>query len=220
MELLIEDRIFEWQGDLKTTYDKYLHPDVIEMDDEEMWKNLCEGKILDAFQMDSPVGKSSIAKVQPHSFYQVCDTNALMRISCEGKQPIDRYNDNKRDINNWYREMREAGLTQEEVKVMEKHLLKNYGVASTQEQAMKLSMDEKIAGFDLVWANKLRKAIAKAYAKDMLELVYNRFIDSGMSLGNRKEFLEYVWDSNIVPMYNYSFSEPHIYGLNNSPYKI
>lgn len=212
MELLIEDKVMEWQGDLKKTYNKYIHPDVLNLDDEEMWDNLCQGKILDAFQMDSPVGKSSIAKVQPRSFYQVCDTNALMRISCEGKQPIDRYNDNKRDINNWYREMREAGLTQDEVKIMEKHLLKNYGVASTQEQAMKLSMDEKIAGFDLVWANKLRKAIAKAYAKDMLELVYNRFLDNGMALGNRREFLEYVWESSIVPMYNYSFSEPHIFG--------
>lgn len=200
MELLIEDRIFDWQGSLKKTYDKYLHPDVLVMDDEEMWKNLCEGKILDAFQMDSPVGKSSIAKVQPHSFYQVCDTNALMRISCEGKQPIDRYNDNKRDINNWYREMREAGLTQEEIKVMEKHLLKNYGVASTQEQAMKLSMDEKIANFTLVEANKLRKAIAKSYAKDMIADVYNKFLDKGVSAGNRQGFLEYVWESCIVPM--------------------
>lgn len=212
MELLIEDKVIEWQGDLKKTYNKYIHPDVLDLEDKEMWDNLCQGKILDAFQMDSPVGKSAIAKVQPHSLHQVCDTNALMRISCEGRQPIDKYNDNKKDINNWYREMREAGLTQEEVKVMEKHLLKNYGVASTQEQAMKLSMDEKIAGFDLVWANKLRKAIAKAYAKDMLELVYNRFLDNGMALGNRRGFLEYVWESNIVPMYNYSFSEPHIYG--------
>ena len=212
MELLVEDKIFEWQGTLKKTYDKYIHPDVLVMDDKEMWQNLCEGKILDAFQMDSPVGKSSIAKVQPHSFYQVCDTNALMRISCEGKQPIDRYNDNKRDINNWYREMREAGLTQDEVKVMEKHLLKNYGVASTQEQAMKLSMDEKIANFTLVEANKLRKAIAKSYAKDMISDVYNKFIDKGVATGNRQGFLEYVWESCIVPMLGYSFSEPHIYG--------
>ena len=212
MELLVEDKVFEWQGSLKKTYDKYIHPDVLVMDDKEMWQNLCEGKILDAFQMDSPVGKSSVAKVQPHSFYQVCDTNALMRISSEGKQPIDRYNDNKRDINNWYREMREAGLTQEEVKIMEKHLLKNYGVASTQEQAMKLSMDEKIANFTLVEANKLRKAIAKSYAKDMISDVYNKFIDKGVATGNRQGFLEYVWESCIVPMLGYSFSEPHIFG--------
>lgn len=212
MELLMKDNIIEWQGDLKRTYNKYIHPDVLIMDDEKMWKNLCDGKILDAFQMDSPVGKSSIAKVQPHSFYQVCDTNALMRISCEGKQPIDRYNDNKKDINNWYREMREANLSSDEIKTMEKHLLKNYGVASTQEQAMKLAMDKKIANFTLVEANKLRKAIAKSYAKDMISDVYNMFLDKGMANGNRQEFLEYVWESCIVPMLGYSFSEPHIFG--------
>ena len=119
MELLVEDKIFEWQGSLKKTYDKYIHPDVLDLEDKEMWDNLCQGKILDAFQMDSPVGKSSIAKVQPYSFYQVCDTNALMRISCEGKQPIDRYNDNKKDIDNWYKEMKGAGLTQDEEKYIE-----------------------------------------------------------------------------------------------------
>ncbi len=212
MELLVEDKIFEWQGSLKKTYDKYIHPDVLDLEDKEMWDNLCQGKILDAFQMDSPVGKSSIAKVQPYSFYQVCDTNALMRISCEGKQPIDRYNDNKKDIDNWYKEMKGAGLTQDEVRVMEKHLLKNYGVASTQEQAMKLSMDKAIANFTLVEANKLRKAIAKSYAKDMISDVYNKFIGKGIENGNRQGFLEYVWESCIVPMLGYSFSEPHIYG--------
>lgn len=145
-------------------------------------------------------------------FQQALDGNALMRLSCEGEQPINRYKRFKDDITIWYSEMREAGLMYEEIEVMRKHLDKSFGVAPTQESVMRLSMDSKIAGFDLIWANKLRKAIAKSKAKDMIEEVYNKFMVSGTSLGNRTVFLQYVWDSCIVPQLGYAFSEPHLAG--------
>lgn len=212
IELLLEDKIIEDKGSLKATYDAYIHPDILDREDQEMWKSLCNGQILDAFQYDSQQGRNAIAKINPHNFREAMDGNALMRLSCEGEQPIDKYVRHKKNINLWYQEMREAGLTQDEIKVMEKHLLKSYGIAPTQESVMRLSMDEKISGFDLVWANKLRKAIAKSKAKDMIDEVYNRMLDSGMSLGNRKEFIEYVWQSCIVPQLGYAFSEPHLAG--------
>lgn len=214
MELLLEDGIIENKGSLKATYEAYINPDNLELEDEKMWKSLCNGEILDAFQYDSPQGKNAISKIHPMNFREVMDGNALMRLSCDGEQPIDRYVRNKQNINNWYSEMREAGLTQSEVKVMEEHLLKSYGVAPTQESVMILSMDKRISGFDLVWANKLRKAIAKAKAKDMIEEVRNRMLDNGMALGNRREFIEYVWDSCIRPQLGYAFSAPHLAGLN------
>lgn len=51
MNLLLEDNLMEWQGSLKATYDKYLHPDVINYTDEGMWKELNEGKIPSCFQL-------------------------------------------------------------------------------------------------------------------------------------------------------------------------
>lgn len=140
------------------------------------------------------------------------DGNALMRLSCEGEQPIDRYVKHKNDIEVWYSEMRSHGLDRVEIEVMKKHLGKSYGVASTQEAVMRLSMDKQIAGFDLVWANKLRKAIAKAKAKHLIAEVKEEFMKQGTALGNRRIFLEYVWDSCIVPMLGYGFSEPHLAG--------
>lgn len=212
MELLLEDGLIEWQGDLKSTYNKYLHPDVLDLEDKEMWKMLREGKILDAFQYDSPQGRNAIAIIEPENFQQVAEGNALMRLSCDGEQPIHRYSRFKKDINSWYEEMIDYGLREDEVEVMRKHLDKSFGVASTQESVMRLSMDSKIANFDLVWANKLRKAIAKSYAKDMIEPVRQHFIQSGTENGNRELFLNYVWESCIVPQLGYSFSEPHIMG--------
>lgn len=212
MELLLKDGVIEDKGNLKATYDACIHPDILLREDKEMWRMLCNGDILDAFQYDSVQGKNAIAKIHPHNFREAMDGNALMRLSCEGEQPIDKYVKHKKNINLWYVEMREAGLTQEEVKVMEEHLLKSYGIAPTQEAVMRLSMDKRISGFDLVWANKLRKAIAKSKAKDMIEEVHNRMIDQGMGLGNRREFIEYVWNSCIVPQLGYAFSEPHLAG--------
>lgn len=212
IELLLDDGIIEWQGSLKATHDKYIHPDVLIRDDKGMWDYFCQGNILDAFQYDSVQGKNAISIIDPHTFDEAMQGNALMRLSCEGEQPINRFRKHKDNIGLWYQEMYNAGLNPIEIEVMKEHLLKSYGVAPTQESVMRLSMDKRIAGFDLIWANKLRKAIAKAKAKHLIEEVYNEFMNQGEKLGNRKVFLQYVWDSCIVPQLGYAFSEPHLAG--------
>lgn len=212
LELLIEDGVIEKEKTLKETYNKTIHPDILEFENKRMWEMLCEGEIIDAFQYYSPQGKNAIAKIKPSSFNQLMDGNALMRLISEGVQPIDRYVTFKNNINLWYKEMKMYGLTDEEMEVMKKHLGKSYGIASTQESAMRLSMDKKISGFSLTYANKLRKAIAKAYAKDIIKPLYDKWMNDGIELGNREVFLNYVWQTCIVPMLSYSFSEPHLAG--------
>lgn len=212
MDLLLKDNKMEWQGNLKATYDKYLHPTVLEYDREEMWQLLYSGEVINAFQFETNVGRSALLKVQPHNLQEVIVTNSLMRLSCEGEQPIDRFVKHKANINLWYDEMREHGLNEQEMEVMKEHLLKAYGVANTQEDIMRLSMDSRIANFTLVGANKLRKAVAKSKAKDSIESVRQDFINSGLANGNRIEILNYVWDVQIVPMLGYAFSEPHVAG--------
>lgn len=56
MELLLKDGLMEWQGSLKKTYWKYLSPDVIDYDNQEMWKLVGDNKIISLFQFDTPVG--------------------------------------------------------------------------------------------------------------------------------------------------------------------
>lgn len=55
MELLLEAGKIEWQGSLRATYEKYLHPDVLDMETSGMFELLHKGEILDAFQFDSSV---------------------------------------------------------------------------------------------------------------------------------------------------------------------
>ena len=37
MNLLIDAGYMKWQGSLRATYNKYLHPDVLDYDTKEMW---------------------------------------------------------------------------------------------------------------------------------------------------------------------------------------
>lgn len=208
----MKDGVIEWQGSLKSTYDKYLHPDKLNLEDEEYYEIINSKEAIKIFQYSSPQGQVALNKIKPQTFQEICDGNALMRLSCDGEQPIDRYVKHKQDITLWYKEMKEVGLTQEEIEVLKKHLLKSYGVAPTQESVMRLSMDSKIANFTLVEANKLRKAIAKAKAKYMIKEVHSLFVSKGIENGNRELFLNYVWESFIVPQLGYAFSEPHIMG--------
>ena len=50
MNLLLKDGLMEWQGSLKSTYFKYLGPDVIDYDNQQMWELVGENKIISLFQ--------------------------------------------------------------------------------------------------------------------------------------------------------------------------
>lgn len=208
MDLLIKENKIEWKGSLKETYNAILSPKVLEYDNEEMWKHLYTGEVTNAFQMETDVGKNALAKVQPHTLNELVAVNSLMRLSCDGEQPIDRFIRHKKDINIWYCEMKEWGLNDSEIELMKKHLSNSYGVATTQEDAMRLSMD--VAHFSLKDANGLRKFIAKAKAKHLREEMKNKFYNTGLENGSSKNILDYVWEKQLTPMFGYSFSQPHV----------
>jgi DNA polymerase-3 subunit alpha len=210
LDMLLEHKEIEWQVNLRKTFDTYLHPDKLEYKDELIWKALGEGKIMDLFQFSTDIGLESAIKVKPSSLLEMAAANSLMRLMAEGdEQPIDTYIKYKNDITLWYQEMNNHGLNQEEISVLEKHLLKLYGVADTQESVMLLSMDKRIAGFDVKAANKLRKAIAKKQDKKSLDAVRDSFYESGRQLGNSEAILDYVWNVQIKRQLGYAFSVLH-----------
>ncbi len=212
MDLMIEESEMIDQGTLKKTYDKYLHPDVLEYEDQDMWKQVALNTIVDLFQFDTQVGLQAAKKIAATSLTQLMQGNSLMRLMSAGhgqEQPIDKYVRFKNNIELWYSEMRgKYYLNEHEIKALEKHLLELFGVADTQEVVMEMSMDPKIGGFDLIMANKLRKAIAKKKAS-LVDPLKEKFYETGMALGNRKNILDYVWKECIVPQLGYSFSKNH-----------
>lgn len=60
MDLLLKDNKIEWQGSLKSTYDKYIHPDSLEYDSQEMWELLYSGELINAFQFETNVKFASL----------------------------------------------------------------------------------------------------------------------------------------------------------------
>jgi len=210
VDLLIKYNYIQDQGTIKATYDKYIHPDVLEYQAPEMWKMVAENSLIDAFQFDTAVGATAAKKVKPTSIQELATANSLMRLMGDDgtKQPIDVYVDNKQNIQLWYDEMERWKLTKEEIKVLEKHLLPVYGVADTQEVVMELTMDKKISGFSVAEANKMRKAIAKKKA-DVLADVRELFHVKAEAIGTRKELIDYVWEVQIKRQLGYSFSINH-----------
>lgn len=57
MDLLLAENVIEWQGDLRSTYNKYFHPSVLEMEHPDMFEMLFKGEVIAAFQFETPVNK-------------------------------------------------------------------------------------------------------------------------------------------------------------------
>lgn len=209
LDSLLEYKEIEWQGSIRSTFDKYLHPDNIDMANPKLYEMMGNGDVMDLFQFSTEIGLQSAMKVKPSNLLETAVANSLMRLMSDGdEQPIDTFIKFKNDISLWYKEMENYGLNQNEITIMEKHLLKLNGVADTQESVMLLSMDEQISSFDVKWANKLRKAIAKK-SQAAIDETHEYFYKRGKELGTRTELLDYVWNVQIKRQLGYSFSILH-----------
>lgn len=206
LDLLIDFNYIKPEKTLKETYNKYLHPDVLNYTDNKIWEELGNNEIIDAFQMNTQVGQDALKKIKPKNLIELAHVSSLMRLSGEeGKlNPIDKYVNYKENISLWYQEMNNYNLTKQEQKVFEKYLLQYYGVAATQEDVMRIIMEKELCGLSLKEANKVRKAIAKKKASmvnEIKELVYSKSLNENI--------FNYIWEEIIKPQLGYSFSLNH-----------
>lgn len=207
IQLLQEDGEIDPTLSLREVYNKYFHPDVFPMDDKDMWKALQDGEVLNAFQFDSEVGGRAMKKIAPKSLQELADANGLMRLMPSEKgaeMPLDKYVRFKDNIQLWYKEMDDAGLSKTEQKILEPYFLSSYGVPPSQEQLMRMLMDPNICGFSLADANAARKIVGKKQIAKIPAL-HEKVLKSARSqlLG------QYVWKNGIGPQMGYSFSLIH-----------
>lgn len=207
---LLEDRVIDWQGNLRDTYNKYLLPAILEYKDKSMWRKLWEGEVVDAFQFDTMVGSQAIRLIHPETLAELAIANSIMRLMAQQgmELPLDTFVKYKKNIEEWYHELELYGLAPEHIEVLEKHLKPLYGVADSQESVMMLTMDSKIANFSLNDANYLRKAIGK---KDFetLQKTKQMFYEKGDEIGTSRYLLDYVWNVQIGRQIGYAFSILH-----------
>lgn len=209
MDFLLKDGKIEWQGSLRATYNKYLHPDILDYDSPSMWEKVAKTEIMDLFQFETSVGGDCAQKIKPTSLKELALSNSLMRLSAyQGEMPMDKYIRFKTDINLWYEEMKSFKLTKEEQEVIKKYVGQSCGIAAEQEDIMLLSMDPKISNFTIGEANLLRKAVAKK-KKKVLDEVKNLFFKKGEEANTRRNMLDYVWVNYIMPQAGYGFSKNH-----------
>ena len=212
MDLLLEHGKIEWQGSLKETYNKYFHPDVLEMNDVKMYEMLFDGDIISAFQFETVVGRATLEKVEATNFDEIAAANSLMRLSVDqGEQPVDKFVRYKNNPGEWEQDMIDYGLDLSERKILHEVLDSRYGVCDTQELLMILSMRPEISNYGLSQANKLRKSVAKKDKKLQMEqkkLFYNACRENNVS----DVMMSYVWNECFKLQFGYAFSLPHIVG--------
>lgn len=125
----------------------------------------------------------------------------LMTAEKGQETPMEKYVRFKNDISLWYQEMDKAGLTKKEQKTLEPYFLSSHGVPPSQEQLMKMLMDENICNFTLKEANAARKVVGKKQMSKIPELK-EQVLSKAKSLNLGK----YVWECGIGPQMGYSFS--------------
>lgn len=206
LDLLIDDQLIEYQGSLKKTYDKYLHPDVLDYS-EEIWKAGSAGDVINLFQFDTLVGGQAIKKVQPKSLEDAASANSLMRLMPleDGTVLVDKFVQFKNNIKFWYDELAKNRLTYQEIKLIEPHYLPVYGVPNTQEDMMEILMNPELVGFTLEEANYARKIVGKKKMEDIPKLKKMIFDKSSAS----KNLLNYIYSTAIEPQLGYAFSRNH-----------
>ena len=207
IDLLQADEIIDPKLSLREAYNKYLHPSVLPQDDEKMWDALANSTVLGCFQFEGQVGQQAAKKIKPHNALEMADANGLMRLMASepgAEMPLEKYVRFKNDISQWYQEMDNCGLTKEEEKIVEPYFKSSYGVPPSQEQLMKMLMDENICNFTLAEANAARKIVGK---KQMSKIpgLKQKVLESASSpaLGN------YIWKYGAGPQMGYSFSIIH-----------
>lgn len=207
VDLLQADEVIDPKLSLREVYDKYLHPNVLPQDDDRMWSALANNSVIGCFQFDGAVGQQAAKKIKPHTPLEMADANGLMRLMASeqgAEMPLDKYVRYKNDISLWYKEMDRNGLTKEEQRTIEPYFKSSYGVPPSQEQLMRMLMDENICHFTLAEANTARKIVGKKQMSKIPAL-RQKVLEQAKSPALGK----YIWQYGTGPQMGYSFSIIH-----------
>ena len=196
IDLLIEHGYITPEDSLRETYEKVIGIYNIERKDEKMWKMVWNHEVQSLFQMEKQSGIQGIALTHPQSVDDLAVLNSVIRLMAQEKGaelPLNKFARFKENIDLWYQEMRYYCLTEEEQKLLEPVVKISYGISESQEKFMQLVQMPECGGFDLTWADKLRKAIAKknpAAYEELQKEYFKNVEEKGLS----KNLCNYVWN--------------------------
>ena len=211
VDLLCDYGYIDRYSSLKDTYNAFLDIYKLERNASEMWEMVWNHEIQSLFQMEKQSGIQGIALTHPESVDDLAVLNSVIRLMAQGKdeeQPLVKYARFKNDVSQWYQEMTRHGLTGEEQDLLKPVIGQSYGIAESQEKIMSLVQMPECGGFDLTWADALRKAVAKKQPEAYLKLQEEYFKaveDKGLSYN----LCNYVWNTLVAMSRGYSFNLSH-----------
>ena len=213
LDLLVEQGYIKEYPTLRETYENAIGVYKINRDDEKMWDMVQNHEIVSLFQMEQQSGVRGIALTHPRSVDELAVLNSVIRLMATEKgaeSPLDKYARFRENSRAWDREMIDMGLTEEERKIMHSELDISDGMSITQEQFMKLVQLPECGGWDLQWADKLRKSIAKKNPKEY-DALTKQFFDNVKEKDLSRAFCNYVWNIEIALSRGYGFNAAHTY---------
>lgn len=207
LDLLIKFNKIEKKETLKETYENTIGIYKLERNAPDMWRMIHKHQILSLFQMEKQSGIQGIALSKPTSVDDLATLNSVIRLMAPDKNaesPLTKFARFRNNISEWYKEMDSYGLTKEEQKIVEKHILSSSGIACFQEQFMAIVQEPKCGDFSLEFADRLRKSVAKKKPEEFQELekqYYQNIEDKYLS----KNLCNYVWKCLVGPNRGYGF---------------
>ena len=211
IDLICDYGYAERKPTLRETYEDLIGIYNLERDDLKMWEMTWKHKIFSLFQMEQQSGIQGIALTHPKSVDDLAVLNSVIRLMAPEKgaeQPLNKFARFKEDIGLWYQEMESYGLTEEEMKILEPVVKISYGICESQEKFMQLVQLPECGGFNLTWADKLRKSIAKKNPAEYEKLT-KEFFEETSKKGLSKNLCNYVWNVLVATSRGYGFNASH-----------
>ena len=213
LDLLVEQGYIKEYPTLRETYENALGVYKINRDDKKMWDMVQNHEIVSLFQMEQQSGVRGIALTHPRTVDELAVLNSVIRLMATEKgaeSPLDKYARFRENPKAWDKEMFDMGLTAEERAIMHRELDISDGMSITQEQFMQLVQLPECGGWDLQFADKLRKSIAKKNPKEY-DALTKQFFDNAKEKGLSPNFCNYVWNIEIALSRGYGFNAAHTY---------
>ena len=196
---------------LKETYEKIIGIYNLERDSKEMWEMCWNHKVMSLFQMEKQSGISGIAAMKPTSVDDLAILNSAIRLMATekgGEMPVNKLARFKAHPEDWDYELKKYGLDAAAKEVLEPVLDVSYGLCIAQEQFMQLVQLPELGGFDLTWADKLRKSIAKKNPAEYEKLT-EEYFKIIKEKGLNERLCTYVWNVLIAMSRGYGFNLSH-----------
>lgn len=208
LDLLCDYEYIKREETLKETYEKVIGIYSLERNSKEMWSLVHDHKIQSLFQMEKQSGIQGISLIKPKSVDELAVLNSVIRLMAPDENsplPLESWVKYRENIKYWYQEMKQYGLTEEEIDWLSHHSAITDGICESQEGLMSLVQESRLGGNSLTFADKCRRGIAKKEGK-LFEECEQEFYKNIKEKNLSEKLAHYVWDILLKVQRGYSFN--------------